>query len=216
MTIFGGPAVVLGALALNDGKLGGAVEAQAAVTVGPNFDGGTGTLSITGAAARTITFASGTNLLNVNLNAPNVTLQPSGSGTLNWQALTFQSGTINQGSVDFVFTSPFTNYDQSGGIFNGSTNAVTFSNQFRQSGGAFNGGSGNLDVKGALTLTGGTFNSTTGTLFVGASFFDDVGGIFKHNGGGGSFFGTGGEKKMAPARGGVHQIKLNFIIGAIK
>src|SRR5207244_11260232 len=52
MTIFGGPVVVLGALALNDGKLGGPIEAQAGVTVSPNFDGGTGTMSITGAVAR--------------------------------------------------------------------------------------------------------------------------------------------------------------------
>src|SRR5438876_599073 len=94
----------------------------------------------------TITFATGTSLLNVNLNAPNVTLQASGSGTLNWQALTFQAGTINQGSVDFVFTSPFTNYDQSGGTFNGSPNAITFSNQFRQSGGTFNGNTGNIEL----------------------------------------------------------------------
>ena len=101
-TIFGGPAVALGALALNDGKLGGPVEAQAGVTISPNFDGGGGTLRITGAATRTITFAAGTSLLNVNLNAPNVTFQTSGSGTLNWQALTLQAGTINQGGVDFA------------------------------------------------------------------------------------------------------------------
>jgi hypothetical protein len=103
MTIFGSPIVVLGALALNDGKLGGTVQAQAGVTVSPNFDGGSGTLNIIGAATRTITFATGTSLINVNLNAPNVTLQTSGSGTLNWQALTLQAGTINQGSVNFVF-----------------------------------------------------------------------------------------------------------------
>src|SRR2546423_1270899 len=147
MTIFGGPAVALGALALNDGNLGGAVEAQAGVTVSPNFDGGTGTLNITGAAVRTITFAAGAHLLNINLNAANVTIQTSGSSTLNWQALTFQAGTINQGSVDFVFAG---NYNQSGGAFNASSNTITFNNQFTQSGGAFNGSSGNLDVKGAF------------------------------------------------------------------
>ena len=53
------PIVVLGALALNDGKLGGTVQAQAGVTVNPNFDGGPGTLNITGAATRTITFTGG-------------------------------------------------------------------------------------------------------------------------------------------------------------
>src|SRR5207245_6104568 len=71
-TIFGGPAVALGALALNDGKLGVPVEAQAGVTVGSNFDGGTGALSITGAATRTMTFATGTSLLNVNVNDTSV------------------------------------------------------------------------------------------------------------------------------------------------
>src|SRR2546423_10972625 len=64
MTIFGGPAVALGALALNDGKLGGAVEAQAAVTVGPNLAGGTGTLGITGPAGRPITWDRGPPLIN--------------------------------------------------------------------------------------------------------------------------------------------------------
>src|SRR5437660_8856322 len=141
MTIFGGPAVALGALALNDGKLGGPVEAQAGVTVSPNFDGGTGTLSISGAAARAITFATGTSLINVNLNAPNVTLQASGSGTLNWQALTLQAGTINQGGVDFAFLSNINNYTQSGGTFNGSSNAITFNNEFTDSSGTFHDGS---------------------------------------------------------------------------
>ena len=153
---------------------------------------GTGTLSITGAAARIITFAAGAHLINVNLNAANVTIQSSGSGTLNWQALTLQSGTINQGSVDFAFLSNINSYTQSGGTFNGSSNAVTFNSEFTQSGGTFNGGSGNLDVKKTFSLTGGSFNSTTGTLFLGASFFDDVGGIFNHNGGTVTFDGNGG------------------------
>ena len=193
--IGGGPTLtVLGALALNDGQLfGNQIEARGSLTISPNFDGapsGHATLVITnGTGPRTITFGTGIKLLKVVLNDPNVTIQTSGSGTLGWQSLTLQAGTINQGGVDFSFVpNGLGNYSQSGGTFNGSANSIAFQSEFNQSGGTFNGGSGNIDVDGNFALQGtGIFNSTTGTLFVGRAFDHDTlsvpGGTFNHNNG---------------------------------
>ena len=191
----GGPTItVLGALALNDGQLfGSQIEVRGELNISPNFDGapsGPATLVIAnGTGSRTITFAVGTNILNVILNDPNATIQTSGSGTLNWRALTLQAGTINQGFVDFSFppNGPG-NYTQSGGTFNCSANSIAFQSQFDQSAGTFNGGSGNIDIDGNFALYGtGVLNSTTGTLFLGRAFDHDTaslpGGTFNHNNG---------------------------------
>jgi hypothetical protein len=179
-TLFNGELTVTGTLTLADGRylFGGMIAAQGAVSVGPNFDGGGGPLSITGSAPRTITLAAGTQLLPTMLNAPNVTVETSGSGTLNWQSLTLQAGTINQGAVNFAFSSAYT---QSGGTFNGSSNAIFFGNGFAQSNGTFNGGSGDININGTFGLSGGAFTAPSGTLSV--VRFNTTGGTFAHNGG---------------------------------
>jgi hypothetical protein len=199
----GGPTItVLGALALNDGKLfGSQIEVRGNLTISPSFDGAPSnhaTLAISnGSVSRTITFAVGTNMLNVVLNDPNATIQASGSGTLNWRTLALQAGTINQGGVDFSFAPNGSgNYSQSGGTFNGSANSIAFQSQFNQSGGTFNGGSGDIDIDGNFLLQGtGVLNSTTGTLFLGGSFDHDTvsnpGGTFNHNNGTVVFDGNG-------------------------
>ena len=196
----GGPTItVLGALALNDGELfGNQIEARAALTISPNFDGAPvnhATLVIAnGGGARTITFAAGINLLNVILNDSNTTIQTSGSGTLNWRTLTLQAGTINQGSVDFVFP-PVTNaYSQSGGTFTASGNSITSDGKFSQSGGSFNGGGGNIVINAEFELAGtGSFTATSGMLFLGGAVTHNSGGTFIHNSGtvvfGGASFG---------------------------
>ncbi|HET8677934.1 MAG TPA: hypothetical protein VFO63_19190, partial [Blastocatellia bacterium] len=191
----GGPTMtVLGALAFNDGQLfGSRIEARGAVTFAPNFDGAPvnhATLVIAnGSGPRTITFAAGTNMLNVILNDPNATIQTSGSGALNWRSLVLEAGTINQGGVAFAFPPGGPgNYTQSGGTFNASVNPIAFGSAFTQSGGTFNGGSGDIDVNGNFLLQGtGVFNSTTATLFLGSAFDHDTfsfpGGTFNHNNG---------------------------------
>ncbi|MCG3205053.1 MAG: hypothetical protein KCHDKBKB_01770 [Elusimicrobia bacterium] len=65
----------LGALTLADGTIRfGAIEAQGDVTHDNTFDGGDGTLMITGNANRTIAFTDGGDLPGITLNAANVTI----------------------------------------------------------------------------------------------------------------------------------------------
>jgi len=191
MSVFGpgGTAAfrTLGTLALVDGEIfGDPIEADGDVTIGPNFDSAPdafspATLNIAGSASRTIIWEAGVRLLNVNLNAASVMLQTSGAGTLTWRSLTLQSGTINQGGVDFDIRD---SYSQSGGIFNGSGNTINFRGTYMQTGGTFNGGSGNLDLDNSFNLSGAgsTFKSTSGTLFV-AGPFSHQSGSFNHNSG---------------------------------
>src|SRR5215813_11990257 len=185
-TLFNGTLNVVGSLALNDGLINassGALQspAPAPVTFNANFDGGNATLFLTGAAARTLTFPAGTNLLNINLNASGTTINTSGSGTLAWQTLTLVAGTVNQGGVAFTFSG---SYNQSGGVFNGSSNQITFNNSFAQSGGSFTSGSGNIQLNNTFTLSGtGVFTAPTGTLFVSSHYDHSSGGTFTHNNG---------------------------------
>jgi hypothetical protein len=178
----GGLIIVNGTLTLTNGVfLAGTIETRGPVVIDPTFGGGGGSLNITGTSTRTITLAAGVNLLNVTLNAPNVTIQTSGSGTLNWQALTLQAGTINQGAVNFVMGNV---YDQGGGTFNCSSNPITFNNHLFETNGTFVGGSGNIDINGNFALSGGIFTASSGTTSFGAQFASDLpGGTFNHNGG---------------------------------
>jgi lysophospholipase L1-like esterase len=179
-----GTAEVAGALGLNSGTVdSGTLDAKGAVTVDAAFAGGNGLLSITGADPRTITFAAGSNLPNVTLNAPNVTIETSGSGTLNWRALTLQAGTINQGAVNFAVSG---NYNQSGGTFNLSNRDFSVNpgdaGSFIQSGGIFN-GNGTIDINcGNVRFDGGTFNATPGNTIFHRTFFRTAG-TFNHNNG---------------------------------
>jgi protocatechuate 3,4-dioxygenase beta subunit len=214
-----GTVIAQGALALIDGSFtsNGAVEAQAGVSIAPTFDGGNNTLLITAGdgSPRTITFAAGTNLQNVNLNAANVTINTSGSGTLTWKDVTIQAGVINQGNVDFVFagTGGAGNV-QSGGTFNASANAITFNNTFTLSGGAltggaFNGGSGNITLNEGFTISGGIFTSTSGTFFLSKNFQHSTG-TFNHNNGTVTFTGSTSGVQLSPPAGGETFNNLNF------
>lgn len=210
-----GTVVAQGTLALIDGSFtsNGVLEAQAGVSIAPTFDGGNNTLLITtgDGSPRTITFAAGTNLQNVNLNASNVTINTSGSGTLTWQDVTLQAGTINQGAVDFVFAGSNSQvFNQSGGTFNGSANAINCNNFFTLNGGAFNGGSGNISISERFTINGGTFTSTWGTFFVLANFQHSNGGTFNHNNGTVTFAGSTSGVQLSPPAGGETFNNLNF------
>lgn len=183
-TVSGATVAVEGALSLNGGTVSsGTFDAQGAVSFGPAFGGGSGNLLISGAAMRTVTFAAGTNLLNITLNAPNVTVETSGSGTLNGQALTLQAGTINQGTVNFVLSG---SYSQSGGTFNSSSGNFSVNpglfGTFVQSGGVFN-GNGTIDFNVSnATFSGGTFNATPGNTTFHRGFTRTTGTFNPNNG----------------------------------
>ena len=162
-----GTPTVLAVLTLHDGFVNsGTIDAQGGVTVGPSFDGGNATLSISGPAPTTITFAAGMNLLNVTLNAPNTLIETSGGGTLNWQDLSLQAGLIEQ-DADFVVNGI---YNQSGGTFTCTNNVSTFNGGITQSGGMFNGGSGDVRINGGFGLLGGTFKASSGNTYLRAGF----------------------------------------------
>ena len=189
----GGTIFVTGTLTLTDGVfLAGVIEARGPVVVDSTFDGGGSgaQLNITDPASpppsRTITFNAGVQLLNLRLNSATTTINTTGTGTLTWQNVTLQAGTIQQGAnVAFAFNG--NTYNQSGGTFTGSASPITFgttSFQFQQSGGTFTGGSGDSDLNGNFELEGGTFTASSGNTFIAGGFRSDLpGGTFNPNGG---------------------------------
>jgi Tol biopolymer transport system component len=194
-----GTVTTIGNLTLAGGTFtnNGTLKCHGGFSQSLGFGGGGAVLVFeNGGGPRDITFTVGTNMLPIQLNDPNVTIDTSGSGTLNWQELNIQQGTVNQGEVDFDFSqlinrsSPF---GQSGGTFNGSDKKITLelNSTFTIIGGAFNGGSGDILLNDQLTINGGTFTSTSGTLFIRRNFLHQVvTGTFLHHGGTVTFDGT--------------------------
>lgn len=145
--VSGDTITVTGLLTLTEGNLGTAtLNAQDGVVPGASFDGGTGTITITGASARTINLTAGGQLPAVTLDAANVTINGPSSGTA---------------TFDGLFT-------VSSGTYTGAAGDLTLSGGLTVSSGLFSGGSGAIDVNGAFTLSGVStvFTSTSGTLFV--------------------------------------------------
>ncbi|HKE55401.1 MAG TPA: hypothetical protein VKB46_01825, partial [Pyrinomonadaceae bacterium] len=179
--------VANGALTLTDGAINsnsgtGTIDAHGVVNFDPGFDGGSATLLISGAATRTVTLPAGVGLPGLTVNAPNVTLNTSGAGTITFaQALDVQSVlAFTNGSVNFVFSNPFTLGATTN--FTPGSGDLTFNNAFTQNGGTFTPGSGALSFNNTFTQNGGTFNAPNSTL----SFFNNVtvtGGIFNPNSG---------------------------------
>ncbi len=192
--------IVEGNLLLTDGSIepnGGVIEARGGLTISPNFDGGNASLELAnGAGPRTFAFDTTFTLPRVTLNDPNVTINTSGSGTLNFpHSLTVLQGTFNQGSVDLLF-GPRPGggfcYTQGGGVFNGSSHTITTNGNgfgsITMSGGLFSGGSGDMNLAGSsnanLTVLGGTFTSTSGLLTIPGSFvFQGTTSVFQHHNG---------------------------------
>ncbi|MGH7198573.1 MAG: beta strand repeat-containing protein, partial [Candidatus Omnitrophota bacterium] len=146
---------VLGDLLLEDGSINtGTVDAKGDVTHSALFDGGTGTLSITGAAIRIIDLIGGGEMPNVILNAANVTMNGPAAGTV-----TFDGG--------------FTVQD---GTFVGAAGDLNLNSFFTLEGGSFTAPSGTMFVAGGWTHTlGGVFTHNSGTVIIdGASATFDV------------------------------------------
>ncbi len=195
--------IVEGNLTLNDGTIGpngGVIEARGSVLISPNFDGGNLALEFAGGSGpRTVTLSTDQHLPKIVLDDPNVTVNTSGNGTLVLpHQLVIRQGTFNQGSVDLLITPLDIGGGaclvMSGGILNGSSNAITLnsngSGTVSMTGGTFNGGSGNIMAVGDavqanhdIQINGGLFRSTSGILFVSRSFRVQNDGGFLNNGG---------------------------------
>ena len=198
--------IVSGTLTLTDGAVnatgGGTptIEAQGAVSIASTYDGGSANVLISGAATRTVTLPVGAGIPKLTVNAPNVTLDISGAGTLTFaqpidvqNALSFTNGAVNcifsqsftfgatttfTGSGDLTFNGAFT---QSNGTLTPS-GVPTFNSSLTISGGTFTGASNPIDVNGQFTQNGGTFIASSGTTSF-AQIFLYIGGTFNHNGG---------------------------------
>ncbi len=180
--------VVTGTLTLTNGSIEntaaiGTVEAQGNVVMASTYDGGDATLLISGAATRTVTLPAGATMPRLTVNAPNVTIDTSGTGTILFaQPISIQSVTsFTNGPVNFTFNVGFT-IGATTNFVPGSGN-LTFNSFLSQNAGTFNAGSGTLDVNGGFDISGGTFTAPTGTAFFGAPYFLVTGGTFNPNGG---------------------------------
>lgn len=134
-------------------------------------------------------------MLPVEMNAANSALTSSGTGRINFRAMTLTAGTVNQGAGIWDITNP--GFQQTGGIFNGSAAELFVSNGAGNpmlSGGTFNSGTGKVTTSFRMTggtmtiagdmdtanlsLEGGTFNAPLGTLSIFQSFSHTLGGTF--------------------------------------
>ena len=175
--------VVNGTLTLTDGQvINGTLNALGNVVLASTFDGGGTTLLISGNAVRTLTLPAGAGMPALTVNAPNVTVNTSGSGSIAFpQPVTWQStagvtnGAVNwtfnnvvtvntnvtQGSGDLVYNGTYT---QNGGTFTPSAGVLDYNSSFILGGGVFNAPSGVVSFAAGFTISGGTFNTGSGTV----------------------------------------------------
>src|SRR5262249_48917608 len=176
--------VTLTSGSMNSNSGAGIIDAKAAVTIETTFGGGTATLSISGNATRTVTLPVGAGIPALTVNAPNLTLNASGNGSITFsQPLDVQNVlSFTNGPVNFIFSNPFTfsgntnftpgsgditfntTFTQTGGTFTPGTGALNFNNVFNQSGGTFNAPNTTLSFVSNVNITGGTFNPNNGTI----------------------------------------------------
>lgn len=179
--------IVAGTANLNAGTFnaGGSLRAEGDVIISSTFGGGgTIELFITGNATRTITMPAGATMPRLRVDAPNVTLNTSGTETVTFSSTVnlLNAAAINTGSVNLVFDGAVTVATN----FTAGSGNLTFNQNLTHSGGTFNAGSGTTTFRGIFNLTGGTFTATSGeTIFNGGTGtnFNKSGGTFDHNGG---------------------------------
>ncbi len=137
-----------GTLTLSDGYVrGGILEATGDVVYESPFDGGNGTLRLSGNTVRTLTLAANDELPGLSITGPNVTMTAPSTGNM-----------YIRGS-----------YSQSAGTFNGQGSDVHITGDVSVSGGTFTAPSGTLTIIGTFTRTAGTFNHNSGEVILSAS-----------------------------------------------
>ncbi|EKE06089.1 MAG: hypothetical protein ACD_19C00081G0001, partial [uncultured bacterium] len=170
--------IVSSTLTLVNGIIGGTgvlefTGPESGLTLESTWDGGSGTLKISGDDIRDFTFDATTKFPGIYLNAPNTTIDFLGTAsTTIGGGLTIDAGEFNVSSTDIILNSgTYGSITQTGGIFNGqNTGLISVARSFFLSGGTFNAGtnSGSLNIDGNYTntITGGTFNLQTATANV--------------------------------------------------
>jgi hypothetical protein len=179
--------IVTGTTNLSAGTFnaGGTLRAEGDVIISSTFGGGgTIELFITGNATRTITMPAGATMPRLRVDAPNATLNTSGTGTVTFSEPVdlLNAAAINTGGVNLVFSKAIkvaTN-------FTAGTGNLTFNLTLTHSGGTFNAGSGTTRFGSIFNQTGGTFIATSGNTILNGpngSNFNKSGGTFDANGG---------------------------------
>ncbi len=105
------------------------------------------------------------------LDAPNVLLNLNGTGTVFFEAITLNQGTIETGTTGFDSNNAYT---QNGGTFTGGGGLInmTLGNQaLTLNAGTFNCAASDMNLSDAsLNLNGGTFTAPAGTFNLSGSF----------------------------------------------
>lgn len=156
---------IAGTLHLINGVINGnadrRIRTENAVLIDAAFDGGSTFLELVGNLERVITIPAGADMPNLIVNAPNTTINTSGTGSSGLRSLDLQGvALMTNGSVDQTFSGTMTiasNFTQGSG-------SLTFNGSFTQTGGLFTGGTGTIDMNVSRTFSGGTFVSTSGEL----------------------------------------------------
>ncbi|MEK9159517.1 MAG: S-layer homology domain-containing protein [Patescibacteria group bacterium] len=193
LTVSSGDTVVVnGALNLSEGRWAtGTIQSKGAVNIASAWDGnGTGLFNIT-STNETITIPGelASNLTQtITLNGTGSTLSGTGSGTIEFAALTLTSGTLNMDGYNVSHSGVVT---LSGGTYTAGSGSKTFAGTFTLNSGVFNGGSSSLGFTGIVSLTGGSFTATSGTLTASKAWTRGASGSFFHNNGTVEFNGAG-------------------------
>ena len=167
---------VSNSLTLTDGNLnqatvpaGGTINLTGDLVHGAGFDGGTGTLLISGSTTNSVTLIAGGQLPTVTLNNANFTITGAASGTVTFDGLlTAQAGTVTLGA-----------------------GTVSLDGGLTVNGGTVTGSSGAVTSAGTVTLSSGTLTAPSGTFTVSSGNWTQSGGTFTHNAGTVEFSGSG-------------------------
>ncbi len=193
LTVTSGDTVVVnGTLTLSEGRWAGIIQAKAAMSIANAWDGnGTGLLNITSTGV-TINIPGElvSNITQtITLNGAGTTLNASGTGPIEFAALTLTAGTLNVDGYNVTHSGIVT---LSGGTYSaGSNGTKSFAGTFTLNSGSFNGGNSTLDFNGIVSIVGGTFTATSGTLTTSKTWTRGASGTFVHNNGTVEFDGAG-------------------------
>ena len=192
VSITGGSNVIVnGNLFLMDGLLNGdLIEVRGRFDVLTGFDGGNGAVIIQNLPIGQLSTIQSDAVLPqfVTVNSANCNLSVANlAGTVTFQNLTLQNGTIAASSTLASSIIVIGNYSQSGGTFSYGSFAgqsMTVNGDFSLIGGIFRPLAASLvDLNGDVTLTGGTFTANSGDLTIAANFSRSGSNTFNHNGG---------------------------------
>jgi|GEM_PF-5252779 len=160
-----------GTLTLTDGEINtGTIQVAGQITNTTSFDGGTGSIHITGGGFRFISLTSTAEMPAIRLNDANATLNFPNSGA---NILTIEGDlTIDNGNAVVLADQLLvnSNYSQTGGTLTQNTGEIQVNGTFSQSGGNFTGGSGILDFNSTFSQSAGSFSAGSSNIDITSTF----------------------------------------------